>query len=72
MYLYGRYAHIEPWVFRNGGRYLNADETALELNDEAKNALKFLTDLVNVEKVAPQPQELEGVRQQDVMPLGTE
>lgn len=70
MYLYGRYAHIEPWVFRNGGRYLNADETALELNDEAKNALKFLTDLVNVEKVAPQPQELEGVRQQDVMPLG--
>lgn len=70
MFLYGRYAHIEPWVFRNGGRYLNADETALELNDEAVNALRFLTDLVNVEHVAPQPQELEGVRQQDVMPLG--
>ena len=70
MYLYGRYAHIEPWVFRNGGRYLNADETALELNQEAVNALQFLTDLVNVEGVAPQPQELEGVRQQDVMPLG--
>ncbi len=70
MSLYGRYAHIEPWVFRNGGRYLNADETALELNDEAVNALKFLTDLVNVEGVAPQPQEMEGVRQQDIMPLG--
>lgn len=70
MWLYGRYAHIEPWVFRNGGRYLNADETALELNQEAVNALQFLTDLVNVEKVAPQPQEMEGVRQQDVMPLG--
>lgn len=70
MSLYGRYAHIEPWVFRNGGRYLNADESALELNDEARNALKFLTDLVNVEGVAPQPQELEGVRQQDVMPMG--
>ena len=70
MYLYGRYAHIEPWVFRNGGRYLNADETALELNDEAVNALQFLTDLVNVEGVAPQPQEMEGVRQQDIMALG--
>ncbi|WP_435141878.1 ABC transporter substrate-binding protein [Pseudopelagicola sp. nBUS_19] len=70
MWLYGRYAHIEPWVFRNGGRYLNADETALELNDEAVNALQFLTDLVNVEGVAPQPQEMEGVRQQDVMALG--
>lgn len=70
MYLYGRYAHIEPWVFRNGGRYLNADETALELNQEAINALQFLTDLVNVEGVAPQPQEMEGVRQQDIMPLG--
>jgi multiple sugar transport system substrate-binding protein len=70
MSLYGRYAHIEPWVFRNGGRYLNADETALELNDEAVNALKFLTDLVNVEGVAPQPREMEGVRQQDIMPLG--
>ncbi len=70
MSLYGRYAHIEPWVFRNGGRYLNADETALELNDEAVNALQFLTDLVNVHGVAPQPQEMEGVRQQDIMPLG--
>lgn len=70
MWLYGRYAHIEPWVFRNGGRYLNADETALDLNDEAVNALRFLTDLVSVEKVAPQPQEMEGVRQQDVLALG--
>jgi len=70
MSLYGRYAHIEPWVFRNGGRYLNADETALELNQEAVNALQFLTDLVNVEGVAPQPQEMEGVRQQDIMALG--
>lgn len=70
MSLYGRYAHVEPWVFRNGGRYLNADETALELNKEAVNALQFLTDLVNVEGVAPQPQEMEGVRQQDIMALG--
>ncbi|MGJ8530222.1 ABC transporter substrate-binding protein [Maritalea sp.] len=70
MSLYGRYAHIEPWVFRNGGRYLNEDETALDLNDEAVNALRFLTDLVVKEKVAPMPQEMEGIRQQDIFPLG--
>ncbi|MEM5475506.1 sugar ABC transporter substrate-binding protein [Pacificibacter sp. AS14] len=68
--LYGRYAHIEPWVFRNGGRYLNDDLSALELNEEAINALQFLTDLVNVEGVAPKPQDMEGIRQQDIFPLG--
>lgn len=68
--IYGRYAHVEPWVFRNGGRYLNADETAIELNPEAVNALRFLTDLVLVDGVAPNPQEMDGIRQQDVFPLG--
>ena len=69
-WVYGRYAHVDPWVFRNGGRYLNADNTALEPNAEAVNALQFLADLVNVHNVAPQPQEMEGIRQQDVFPLG--
>jgi len=70
MWLFGRYAHIEPWVFRNGGRYLNEDGTAIELNEQAVNALKFLTDLTRVHKVAPLPQDMEGIRQQDVMPMG--
>ncbi len=70
MWLYGRYAHIDAWVFRNGGRYLNADETAIDINDEAVSALTFLNDLIQVDKAAPMPQEMEGVRQQDVFPLG--
>ena len=69
-WLYGRYSHVDTWVFRNGGRYLNEDESGLELNDAAVNTLKFLTDLVLVDKVAPMPQEMEGIRQQDVFPLG--
>lgn len=69
-YFYGRYAHIEPWVFRNGGRYLNDDGTAVELNQEAVNTLEFLTSLIEEHKVAPRPQDLEGIRQQDVFPLG--
>ncbi len=69
-WLYGRYAHVDTWTFRNGGRYLNADETKIELNQEAKNTLKFLADLVLEHKVAPMPQEMEGIRQQDVFPMG--
>ncbi len=69
-WVYGRYAQVDPWVFRNGGRYLNADETALEPNAAAVNALEFLTGLVLEDKVAPMPQEMEGIRQQDIFPLG--
>lgn len=69
-YFYGRYAHTDGWIFRNGGRLINAAETALEPNEAAINALTFLTSLVTEHRVAPQPQALEGVRQQDVFPLG--
>lgn len=70
MWLYGRYAHIDGWVYRNGGRYLNAAGDRMELNPQAVNALSFLNDLVNTDRVAPAPQEMEGIRQQDVFPLG--
>jgi len=69
-WVYGRYAQVDPWVFRNGGRYLNADETALAPDAAAVNALEFLTNLVLVDKVAPPPQEMEGIRQQDIFPMG--
>ena len=68
-WLYGRYAHVDTWVFRNGGRYLNEDETAIELNDAAVNTLEFLASLVE-EGIAPKPQDMEGIRQQDVFPMG--
>lgn len=69
-WVYGRYAHVDTWVFRNGGRYLNADGSALALDAPAVNTLRFLTNLVLEDKVAPMPQEMEGIRQQDVFPLG--
>jgi len=68
-WLYGRYAHVDTWVFRNGGKYLNDDESGLEVNDAAKNTLSFLTGLVT-DGVAPKPQVMEGIRQQDVFPMG--
>ncbi|MGV1822699.1 ABC transporter substrate-binding protein [Agrobacterium sp. CG160-95] len=69
-YISGRYAQVDGWVYRNGGRYLNAEGTEMTPNPEALHALKFLTDLVLKEKVAPKPKDLEGVRFQDVFPLG--
>jgi multiple sugar transport system substrate-binding protein len=69
-WIYGRYAQVDTWMFRNGGRYLNEDETAIELNEAAVNTLDFLTGLVLEDQVAPMPQEMEGIRQQDVFPLG--
>ena len=69
-WLYGRYAQIEPWIFQNGGHILNETQTRLEVDAAAREALQFLSDLVNVHEVAPPPREMEGVRQQDVFPLG--
>ncbi len=69
-WIYGRYAQVDPWTFRNGGRYLTEDKTELALNDEAVNTLEFLTSLVLEHGVAPMPQEMEGIRQQDIFPLG--
>ncbi len=67
---YGRYAHIEPWVFRNGGHLLNKERTELVLDGAAIEALQFVTDLVNVHGVAPKPEMMDGIRQKDVFPMG--
>jgi multiple sugar transport system substrate-binding protein len=69
-WIYGRYAQVEPWVYMNDGRLLNEARTRLAPNPQAIEALQFLSDLVNVHEVAPKPLEMEGIRQQDVFPLG--
>ncbi|SLN75035.1 ABC transporter substrate-binding protein [Roseisalinus antarcticus] len=68
-WVYGRYAQTDPWVFRNGGRYVTDDGSALEINEPAVNALAFLASIVD-DGFAPRPQELEGIRQQDVFGMG--
>lgn len=62
---YGRYAQIEPWVYRNGGRLLNPEGTRLDPTPEAIEALRFVTDPTREHGVAPTPAEMEGIRQQD-------
>lgn len=67
---YGRYAQIEPWIYRNGGRLLNEDRTKLAPDSRALEALKFVTDLTTVHKVAPTPESMKGIKQGDIFPLG--
>ncbi len=69
-WFYGRYAHIESWVYQNNGRLLNADKTRFAADDNAVEALAFLDSLIHEYGVAPEPKEMEGIRQQDVFPLG--
>ncbi len=69
-WFYGRYAHIESWIYQNDGRLLNENKTRFEPNENAVETLAFLNSLIHKYNVAPEPKEMEGVRQQDVFPLG--
>ena len=60
-YFFGRYAHVESWVYQNGGRFLNADRTAFVPNENAIEAMQFLDSLIDEHGVAPQPAEMDGV-----------
>lgn len=69
-WFYGRYAHIESWIYNNGGNLLSSDRTAFTPDEGAVEALDFLVSLVQEHGVAPSRAEMEGIRQQDVFPLG--
>lgn len=60
-YFYGRYAHIESWVYQNGGRWLNAEKTEFAPDEAAMEAVMFLDSLIDEYDVAPTPAEMEGI-----------
>lgn len=59
-YFFGRYAHIEAWVYQNNGRWLNADKTAFEASPEAIETIEFLASLIE-DGFAPTPAETTGL-----------
>ncbi len=69
-FFYGRYAHIESWVYQNDGRLLSEDGTRLEPDENALATLEFLNSLIHEHGVAPKPKEFEGVREEDVFGIG--
>lgn len=66
---YGRYAHVEPWIYANGGRILNENKTRIAVDEKAREALHFLANLVNKYEVSPRKKDTVGIRQQDMFPL---
>lgn len=66
---YGRYAQVEPWVYANSGRILNENKTRVAIDENAREALQFLSDLTNVHKVSPPYKEIVGIAQADLFPL---
>ncbi len=69
-WFYGRYAHIESWVYSNGGNLIDRETMRYAPDTNAMSALTFLTDLVLKENVAPSKKEMSAFRQQDVFPNG--
>ena len=65
-YFYGRYAHVENWVYQNNGRLLNAERTVFEPDANAVAALQFLDDLIHVHGVSPEPKEFDGIGDVDI------
>lgn len=66
---YGRYTHVESWVYANGGNVLNDSKTRVAFDDNAREAIQFLADLTNKYKVSPAHRDVVGIRQQDLFTL---
>ena len=60
-YFFGRYAHIESWVYQNNGRLLAADRTTFEPDANAVESIELLNSLINEYGVAPTPAETKGL-----------
>ncbi len=69
-WFYGRYANVDPWVYANGGRYIDRETMRFDPNDQAIQAMKFLVDLTTKYKVSPRPKDMKGVKAKNVFPLG--
>jgi len=69
-WFYGRYSHIEPWVYANNGKLIDRDTMQFNPDKNAMDAMKMLTDLVLVDKVAPPQKDMISFQQQDVFPQG--
>ena len=69
-WFYGRYAHIEPWVFGNNGYLVDNKTMTFNPDKNAMDAIRMLTDLVLVDKVAPAQKDMTSFQQQDVFPQG--
>lgn len=69
-HFYGRYAQIEPWIYANDGQLIDRRTMQFAPNENAREALQFLGDLVNEHEVAPQPRLVSDIDTQEVFAQG--
>ncbi|HRY56334.1 MAG TPA: sugar ABC transporter substrate-binding protein [Spirochaetia bacterium] len=69
-WFFGRYSNVESWVFANNGRLIDPATNSYKPDANAIEAMRFLTDLVLADKVAPAKKEMSAFRYQDVFPQG--
>lgn len=67
-YGYGRYAEAQAWIFANGGVLTNDKTHKFEPNQNALDAIQFMSDLVNVYKVAPSPKDMSAIKYKTIFP----
>lgn len=69
-WFYGRYAHIEPWVYANGGHLIDRTKMRFAPDANALEALHMLTDMVLVDKSAPTQKDMSALKQDQVFMTG--
>ncbi len=62
----GRYAEIEPWVYANNGNFVDRSTMRFNPDKNALDALKMLTNLVLVDKVAPPQKDMSTFKLEEV------
>jgi len=67
---YGRYAHVDSWIFRNSGSLIDRSNMKFAPDANAVKVMQFLDKLISMYHVAPMPKDMAGVRQQDIFPRG--
>ncbi|RKX54186.1 MAG: sugar ABC transporter substrate-binding protein [Thermotoga sp.] len=55
--VFSRYAVFDGWILQNGGDYLDRENMRWAPDENAKEAIKFIYELVQVHKVAPRPKD---------------
>nr|WP_129408174.1 sugar ABC transporter substrate-binding protein [Marinitoga lauensis] len=54
---FSRYAVFDGWILQNDGDYLDRENMRWDPDDNAKETIRFLYDLVHVHKVSPHPKD---------------
>lgn len=65
---WGRYTNVEPWIYANGGNLVDREKMRFAPDENAMEALHFISDLILKYKVAPPQKEMSAIMYSEVFP----